>query len=110
MIMTANLGLRFFLEVLGLVSLGYWGFHAGQSTGAKIALGVGAPLLAAVVWGAFVAPAAKWGLGGLGRAGLELVVFGSATVALYAAGRSGLAAAFGVTVLLNRVLMLLWHQ
>ena len=56
----ANLALRFLLEVCALVALGYWGFKTGGSLITKLALGIGAPLLAAVLWGTFVAPAQWW--------------------------------------------------
>ena len=52
----ANLALRFLLELCALVALAYWGFETGSGAIAKFALGIGAPLVAAVVWGAFVAP------------------------------------------------------
>ena len=54
----ANLALRLFLELWVLGALGYWGFKTGNAMIAKIALGVGAPLAAAVVWGAFGSPRA----------------------------------------------------
>ena len=49
----ANLALAFFLELCALAALGYWGFVTGEGLPARIGLGVGAPLLAAVLWGAF---------------------------------------------------------
>jgi hypothetical protein len=51
----ANDGLRFLLELAALISLGYWGFaeHDGVSQWLP---GLGAPLVAEAVWGAFVAP------------------------------------------------------
>jgi hypothetical protein len=39
-------------------ALGYWGFKTCGGTIAKMGLGIGAPLVAAVVWGAFVSPRA----------------------------------------------------
>jgi hypothetical protein len=54
----ANLALRFLLELCALAALAYWGFKTGESAVAKIGLGIGAPLLAAVLWGTFVAPGA----------------------------------------------------
>ena len=45
----ANLALRFLLELCALGALGYWGFKTGAATITKIVLGVGAPLVAAVV-------------------------------------------------------------
>jgi Protein of unknown function (DUF2568) len=54
----ANLALRFVLELCTLGALGYWGFKTGSGALARIGLGIGAPLVAAVVWGTFVAPRA----------------------------------------------------
>ena len=49
----ANLLLRFLLELCALGALGYWGFKTGSATSTKVVLGVGAPLVAAVVWARF---------------------------------------------------------
>ncbi len=46
-----NVGLRFLLELAVLVALGYWGFHTNSPPIFKVTLGIGAPLLALVVWG-----------------------------------------------------------
>ena len=54
----ANYGLRFLLELAALGSLAYWGF-AENGWVAEWPLGLGAPLVAAVVWGRFVAPKAS---------------------------------------------------
>ena len=54
----ANDGLRFVLELAALTALGYWGFAEHEGV-LQWLLGLGAPLLAAVVWGAFVAPKAS---------------------------------------------------
>jgi hypothetical protein len=62
--------------------LGYWGFKTEESVVAKIGLGIGAPLLAAIVWGTFLAPRASIPTPGFLRLVLELVVFGSAAAAL----------------------------
>jgi len=101
----ANLALRFLLEVCALVALGYWGFKTGGSLITKLALGIGAPLLAAVLWGTFVAPRAAVAVPGALRLVLELGVFGSAAAALYAAGRPALAWALGLVYVVNRVLI-----
>jgi Protein of unknown function (DUF2568) len=106
--MIANLALRFILELCALVALGYWGFKAGGSPITKLALGIGAPLLAAVVWGTFLAPRAA--VPRLLSLVLELGVFGSATAALYAAVLPALAWALAVLYMINRVLMYVWGQ
>jgi hypothetical protein len=106
----ANLAVRFLAELCVLAGLGYWGFHTGTGLFVKILLGIGAPLAVALVWGAFGAPASEMKLHGAPHLLLELAVFGSGAGALYAAGRPGLAGAFGLVVVINRILMYVWGQ
>src|SRR6516165_9724484 len=93
-IKNANLALAFFLELGVLAALGFWGFQTGQGTIARIALGIGAPAVAVVVWALFGSPLATWHLDGIFRLILEVVFFGSAAVALFAAGQHVLGVAF----------------
>ena len=106
----ANLALAFFLELGVLAALGYWGFQTGQGTIAKIGLGIGAPVLAVVIWWLFGAPQAMWHLNGVFRLLLEVIFFGSAAVALYAAGQHVLGVAFALLFVLNIVLVSLLGQ
>ena len=106
----ANLALAFFLELGVLAALGYWGFQTGQGTIAKIGLGIGAPVLAVVVWWLFGAPRAIWHLNGVFRLLLEVIFFGSAAVALYAADQHVLGVAFALLFVLNTVLVSLLGQ
>jgi hypothetical protein len=110
MLQSINLGVRFLLEVCALISLGYWGFRTGSAGAARYLLGIGAPLLAAVVWGMFVAPKASVTVSDAVKMGLELVVFGASALALWAAGRPGLAGAFALIAIINRGLMIIWRQ
>ena len=97
------LGFRFGLELAALVALGYWGFTTG-GTLTRIVLGLGAPLLAAVLWGLFVSPKAKFG-NDVVRAVGETVVFGGAVLALADAGLPQLAIAFAVVAVVDSVLV-----
>jgi len=106
----ANLALRFLLELCALGALGYWGFKTGHTTIAKIALGVGAPLVAAVVWAVFVSPQASVQLPGVVVLVLQVLVFGSAAAALVATDHRTLALVFVVTVVINALLMYVWGQ
>ncbi len=106
----AKLALRFLLELCALIALGYWGFTTGSGAIAKVALGIGAPLVAAVVWGVFVAPRAPVALPGVVVLLLQVVVFGSAAAGLVATGHRTLALAFAVVVVINAVLMYVWGQ
>ena len=105
LIKNANLAMAFILELGVLVALGYWGFQTGQGTIARIGLGFGAPAVAVVVWGLFGAPKAVWHLDGPWRLILEVVFFGSAAVALFAAGQHVLGVAFALVFVLNSVLI-----
>jgi hypothetical protein len=95
------LGLRFVLELSALAALAWWGFQEGGTTLTRIVLGVGAPAVAAVVWGSFVAPRARFEVPRAVRILIEALVFASAAVALVAVGRTVLAIAFAVLVLAN---------
>jgi hypothetical protein len=94
-----NLGVRFLLELCMLVAVGYWGFKTGSGWFLKILLGIGAPLLIAVIWGMFVAPKATYPLHGFVLLALEMVLFGYV-----------LAWGFAVIVVINRILMFVWGQ
>ncbi|PYI50542.1 YrdB family protein [Paenibacillus flagellatus] len=88
------LAVRFLLELAALAALGYWGFHLDKPLLARIALGLGTPLAAAVLWGTFIAPKAALPVPLAVRLPLELAVFGAAAAALYASGHPRLAVAF----------------
>ena len=87
-----NLAIRFLLEIAALVAIGYWGFS--QHTGIwRFVIGLGGPLLAAVLWGTFAVPddpsrsgRAPVAVPGVLRLVLELALFGFAAWALYDAG------------------------
>jgi hypothetical protein len=106
----ANLALRFLLELCALGALGYWGFKTGSGLIAKIGLGIGAPLVAAVLWGTFVSPQAPVQLPGQLSLLLQVLIFGSAAAALVATGHRTLALVFVAIVVINAVLMYVWGQ
>jgi Protein of unknown function (DUF2568) len=95
-----NHGLRFLLELAALGSLAYWGFAENDGL-AQWLLGLGLPLLAAAVWGRFVAPKASHPTTDPQRLLLELLVFGAGVVALAAADEVTLALVFGALVMLH---------
>jgi Protein of unknown function (DUF2568) len=98
-----TLTVRFLCELAMLAALAYWGFRVGDGVGAW-ALGIGAPLLAAVVWGAWVAPKARWPVPIPTRVLLELILFGAAAGALAIAGQPLLAVVLGVAALATSLL------
>jgi hypothetical protein len=110
LIKSANLLLRFLLELGALAALGYWGYHASQLTVIRVGLALGAPLVTAVIWGIFVSPNASVKLPGVLHLSLQVIIFGLAAAALVAVGRPRLGAIFALLVIINAVLMQVWDQ
>ena len=110
MIQSANLGLRFILELGVLAVLGYWGYRTGGSTVTKLALAGGAVAATAVVWATFVSPNASVEVPAAVHLLLQVLVFATAAAALVSLHRPTLASVFGATVLVNAALMAAWNQ
>jgi hypothetical protein len=106
----SNLGLRFLIELCTLAAMCYWGFQKGNGYGVKIILGVGVPLLAAVLWGLFVSPKASIPTTGLLRLLLEICILGAGALALYVAGNHKLAMIYGIVMIVNLTLTYVWKQ
>lgn len=104
----ANLGLRFLLELAALAALALWGFRTGDSTSAQLALGVGLPLALALAWGAFIGPNAS--TTAMVKAVLQVTVFGIAALALAATSSPGMAGAFVALVVANAALMAVFDR
>ncbi|WP_395694525.1 YrdB family protein [Nocardioides sp.] len=83
------LALVFLDEVLALVALGWWGWHQDPAWLWVWLL----PLVAAQAWFWFASPKARFGHW-LGRPVVKVLVFGSASAALWDGGRPGLAGGF----------------
>ncbi|TLS53324.1 DUF2568 domain-containing protein [Paenibacillus antri] len=108
--MTANLIVRFGLELCALAIYAYWGVRTGSAGWAKTALGLGAPLAAAVLWGTFGSPNAAYPVSPAVHLLLELVVFGLPAALLFAVGKPGWGWIYGAIVVANRALMAFWEQ
>lgn len=89
-----NLVLRVTLETGVVVALGFWGYHAGGGTGAKVGLAIGAPLLGFGFWGAVDFHQAGRLAEPL-RLVQELTISGLAAAGWYAAGFHTLGIALG---------------
>jgi hypothetical protein len=99
---SANLTVRFFVELTALGALGVGGWQlAGPACGLLF------PVAAAVLWGLFAAPKAKVATSRLARFGTQVVVLGGGAAASVATGATGLGLAFGVLVLVNAALIAL---
>lgn len=106
----ANLALRFLLELAMLAALATWGFTVGAGWPLKLLLGAGGPVLAAAVWGVWLAPRSPRRLPAAGMILLEVVLFGLAAAGLATTGHRLLAVVLAGLYALNRVLIGVWRQ
>ncbi|WP_051370582.1 YrdB family protein [Streptomyces sp. 142MFCol3.1] len=99
-----NEGLAFLLELLALGALAWWGW---QSTGEiwRILPAVAAPASAALLWGMFAAPRARFKVSAPTVLVVKAVVFGSATASLWVVRGQVWAVTFAVVVLANTALL-----
>jgi hypothetical protein len=107
---SANLLLRFLLELCVLAAVAYWGATTGFRLPARIGLAVGLPLLVAVIWGLLVSPGRPVDLGPALRLVIELVIFAGGVVALFARERVLLGVLLALLYIGNRILMAVWDQ
>jgi hypothetical protein len=105
-----NLGLRFVLEILALVALGYWGSRQGTGF-VRVLLAIGIPIIVAVIWGTFAVPDdpsrsgdAPIAVAGWVRLIIEFAVFAGASLALHFAGRSVPAGVLAAVVIVHYAL------
>lgn len=101
---TLTLTVRFLLELGALAALAVWGWRVGDGV-LRVLLAVGAPALAAVVWGALVAPKAAHRLADPGRLFVEILVFGAAVAGLAVSGLRPWAWTFAAVVVVDEVLL-----
>ena len=92
---------RFLLELFALFSLGYWGYLAWPFPWPGVLFMIGTPLFAAIVWGLFRSPKARFPLDPVGRGIVEIAIMGSATIAWAMLGYPYIAVVFGVLALLS---------
>jgi hypothetical protein len=116
-----NLALRFILEIVALIAIGYWGWSSTQGT-LRFVVAIGAPLLAALLWGVLAVPGDRSRSGsapvpvpGWVRLLLELAMFGFAVWGLFDVGATTAAWILGTVVVVHyglsydRILWLLKH-
>jgi hypothetical protein len=105
---SANLAVRFILEMGALVALGYWGWKTGDG-GMKWVLAVGSVIAAVVVWSLFVSPDPTIELARPVRLAIEFVVWAAAASALWATGLHIVAVAFIVIAVVSGTLNFIWE-
>lgn len=105
----ANLALRFLLELCLFAALAYWGTQTAAGV-VGVLLSIGAPVLAAVVWGSFISVKAPMRLRGPWWIAVQIVLFGAAVAALISVDHPVLAALFGVAVVINLGLLYVFYS
>jgi hypothetical protein len=100
-----NLGVRFLLELASLASFGFWGATVHVSGALRAVLAIVLPLAAALLWGLFVSPKARYSTGRPGQVGLGLIVFLVAALLLRDRGHVAMAAVFAVTAVISSLLL-----
>jgi hypothetical protein len=101
---SVNLAVRLLCEFGLLVALAVWGVHAGSGLAGDLVLGLGAPMLAAAVWGLLLAPASRRRLADPARLVVEVLLFAAGVAALAVAGFPLVAVGFAVVVAVNIIL------
>ncbi len=95
------LTLAFLSELAALGVLAAWGWRTGSGAGRWL-LAAGLPVVAAVLWGAFAAPRARFDVPAA-RVAVQIGVLGGAVVALAVLGHPAWAAALAVASFLGAV-------
>ncbi|WP_259068245.1 YrdB family protein [Mucilaginibacter sp. X4EP1] len=99
-----NLGLRFLLEIVMLISLVCWGLHI-SNIWVKYVLAILMPVIAATLWGVFRIPndpkPAPVETPGIVRLLLEWLLFGLAAYGLYYSGYKNLSIIMTAVVIIH---------
>lgn len=90
-----------------IAALAYWGFTLDQPPVWRLVAGIGAIVVAVLVWGRWVAPKSDNQLDDPVRFVVELVLFAATAVALMAAGQTVLAIVLISVYLLDRIALTL---
>ena len=94
--------IRFVLELFAIVSLGIWGFLAWPLPW-NILVGIGAPVVAILLWALFRSPKAVLDVDAFVKAIVEIVVMGSAAFAWWDLGQPVVATVFAVVATVSGV-------
>jgi hypothetical protein len=105
-----NLGLSFLLELLLALAAGYCAYALPLTMALRVGLAILVPAALIVIWSLLLAPKALTRLSTPRLLMAKLTLFGGAALALYAAGRPGLTATFGVLILVNMIGVVAWKQ
>ncbi|MDT0432709.1 YrdB family protein [Streptomyces salyersiae] len=97
----ANEVLAFVLELGVLGALAWWGFTAVDGALVSAVLGIGTPAAAAVLWGLFAAPRARFRGAPAGAPAVKALVLGGGAAAVYGVGHPVAAVVLAVVLVVN---------
>ncbi len=106
---TANLGLKFLLELAAIAAFAYWGASHSPVVLAVI-LAIALPALFIAAWGIWAAPRSRRRLPRETRVPFELGCFALAAVALIGGGATVAGIAFAVVAAVNAALLAAFGQ
>ncbi|MFZ4894721.1 YrdB family protein [Plantibacter sp. Mn2098] len=95
--------LRVFLLLVAFFTLGFWGFVAWPLPW-NIVIGIGAPVLAILIWALFLSPKPVLQVDLYGRTLVELFLFGSAALAWWNLDLPIVAGAFALVAVASGVI------
>ncbi|WP_298226691.1 YrdB family protein [Gryllotalpicola sp.] len=98
-----NDAVRFLLEIFAIVSLAVWGF-ARFDLPWNWVVGIGASVVALLLWALFRSPRAVIRADAYGKATVEIIVMASAALAWWNLGQPVVAGAFAVVALISGVI------
>jgi hypothetical protein len=94
---------RFFLEIVAVVSLGVWGFVMWPFP-LSLVFGIAAPVVAILLWALFRSPKAVFEIDPFGKALVEIVVMAGATFAWWDMGLPVVAVLFAAVATVSGVI------
>jgi len=106
---TANLALKFLLELTAFAAFAFWGATVGTGV-TSVLVALAATGAAIVLWASFAAPRSTRRLPTAMRVPFELSIFGLAAAALAAAVSPAASLVFALAVLVNAVLLTVFRQ
>lgn len=95
--------MRFLLEIFAIISLAIWGFVSFPLPW-NFVVGIGAPVIAIVLWGLFRSPKAVFQMDVFGKAIVEIAVMGTAAFAWWDMGQPVVAAVFAVIAIVSGII------
>jgi Protein of unknown function (DUF2568) len=107
---SANLVLRFALELAGVAALAYYGFNAPLAAPLRWIAAIGIPVAFVAIWALVVAPNTMNGLTQAQKDVIGTVLLLAAAGALALAGQQSLAVGFAIAIIVNAILLFVFGQ